>query len=392
MAWRAATVMDERVHFIFEVRNSDLSFSDLCRRYMISRVTGYKWVKRHTALGVPGLSDGSHRPGSCPHRIPRVIERRIIELRKRRRWGAPKLQTLLEEELGWSPAISTIHRILDRNGLVQHKKPRRVQEKPTKPPFEADRPNALWTADFKGQFRLKDGQLCYPLTVQDAYSRYLLDCRALPGPTLELTVPCFRRLFQTYGLPDRIRTDNGQPFASYVSLGRLSKLSAWWVQLGIRPEFIQPGKPQQNGRHERMHRTLKREATRPPRPHLRAQQHAFNNFRRVYNEERPHQALDQQRPATLYRPSSKLLAALQPITYPAHFEVRWVSQLGNIRWQKQFVFVSRMFKYEPVGLEQMSSGIWAVFYGPHPLGWLDERDGRIMDRRGTRKRRSNPKL
>lgn len=306
--------MDERAHSILEVRDGDLSFSEICRRYQISRPTGYKWVTRHTELGVEGLRDLSHRPASCPHRIASEIEQRILELRKRRMWGAPKLHQLLEEELGWSPAISTIHRILDRHGLIEQKKRRRVQDKPPKPPFEADRPNALWTADFKGQFRLKDGQLCYPLTVQDAYSRYLLDCRALPGPTLELTVPCFRRLFQTYGLPDRIRTDNGQPFASYVSLGRLSKLSAWWVQLGIRPEFIQPGKPQQNGRHERMHRTLKRDATHPPRAHLRAQQHAFNNFRRVYNEERPHQALDQQRPAALYAPSSRSLETPQPIT------------------------------------------------------------------------------
>ena len=160
----------------------------------------------------------------------------------------------------------------------------------------------------------------------------------------------------------------------------------------MRPEFIQPGKPQQNGRHERMHRTLKREATHPPRPHLRSQQHAFNEFRRVYNEERPHQALGQQRPASLYRPSARLLQTPQPITYPTHFEVRWVSQLGNIRWKKQLVFVSRMFKYEPIGLEQLSPGLWAVFYGPHPLGWMDEKDGRIMDRRGKRKRRSLPKL
>ena len=180
MAWRAATVMDERVHFIFEVRNSDLSFSEICRRHQISRVTGYKWVSRHTELGVEGLRDLSHRPASCPHRIASDVEQRILELRKRRTWGAPKLHRLLEEELGWSPAISTIHRILDRHGLIEKKKPRRVQDKPPKPPFEADRPNALWTADFKGQFRLKDGQLCYPLTVQDAYSRYLLDCRALP--------------------------------------------------------------------------------------------------------------------------------------------------------------------------------------------------------------------
>jgi putative transposase len=392
MAWRAATVMDERANFIFELKKSDLSFSELCRRYQISRPTGYKWLKRHTEHSVQGLGDRSHRPHSCPHRVAPEVERRIVELRRRRTWGAPKLRLLLEEELGWAPAVSTIHRVLDRHGLVHHRKKRRVQEKPPRPPFEADRPNALWTADFKGQFRLRDGSLCYPLTVQDAYSRFLLDCRALTGPRLELTVPCFRRLFRTYGLPDRIRTDNGQPFASYASLGRLSRLSAWWVQLGVRPEFIQPGKPSQNGRHERMHRTLKRDATYPPRAHLRAQQHAFNDFRRVYNEERPHQALDQKRPATLYSPSPRLLATPQPIKYPTHFEVRWVSQLGNIRWQKQFVFVSRMFKYEPIGLEQLSPGLWAVFYAFHQLGWLDEKDGRIIDRRGNRRRRAHPRL
>lgn len=388
MPWRTATVMDERARFCFEAENSFLSFAELCRRYGISRPTGYKWLDRSREGGVADLGDRSHRPRSCPHRTSPEVEARIIELRRHRSWGAPKLQRLLEQEMGWAPAVSTIHRILDRHGLVRHRKPRRRREKPPRAPFEADHPNALWTADFKGQFRLKDGQLCYPLTVQDAYSRFLLDCRGLPAPSLASTLATFRRLFRTYGVPDRIRTDNGQPFASTVSLARLSHLSVWWIQLGITPELTQPGKPQQNGRHERMHRTLKREATRPPRANLRAQQSAFNSFRRVFNEERPHQALDQETPASKYHASHRpLLKEPPPLTYPDHFEVRWTSQLGQIRWKNRFVFVSRSIRYQPLGLENVGPGLWAIFYGPVALGWLDESDFRIMDVTGRRRAR-----
>lgn len=273
-------------------------------------------------------------------------------------------------------------------GFVQPRTPRRRREIPARAPFEADHPNALWTADFKGQFRTLDGCTCYPLTVQDAHSRFLLDCRALEAPTTDSTIRRFRRLFRTYGLPDRIRTDNGQPFAIAAAIGRLSQLSAWWVRLGITPELIQPGKPQQNGRHERMHRTRKRETTRPPRASLPAQQAAFNTFRRGFNEERPHQALDQRTPASIYQPSHRSVPQRPaPVEYPSHFEVRRVSQLGNIRWKSAVVFVSRIIPYEPVGLEEVGTGLWAVRYGPLHLGWLDESDFRIMDVRGKRRRR-----
>lgn len=235
MPWRTATVMDERANFVFEARRGDLSISELCRRFGISRPTGYKWPLRRSA-GLEAIRDRSHRPHSCPHQISAEVEQRIVELRKHRRWGAPKLQRLLEQELGWAPAIATIHRILDRRGLVQHRKPRRSREKPARTPFEADRPNALWTADFKGHFRTRDGLVCHPLTIQDACSRFLLECRALPTLSLDPALSCFRRAFRTYGLPDRIRTDNGSPFASPSSIGRLSSLSAWWIQLGIKPE------------------------------------------------------------------------------------------------------------------------------------------------------------
>ena len=388
MPWRTQTVMDERARFVFEAERSHLSFAELCRRHGISRPTGYKWLDRHRAAGLEGLRDRSHRPRGCPHRIPADVEQRIVELRRRRTWGAPKLRTLLEKELGWAPAVSTIHRILKRHDLVRSRKPRRRRENPGPSPLKAEAPNDLWTADFKGQFRTGDGELCYPLTVQDAHSRFLLDCRGLRAPTLEGSKATLLRLFRRHGLPRRIRTDNGTPFASSVSIGRLTQLSAWWLDLGITPDFIQPGKPQQNGRHERMHRTLKREATRPPRAKLRSQQQAFNTFRRVFNEERPHQALDQRTPADLYEPSTRPLPT-GPVEYeyPAHFEVRLVSQVNNIRWKARFVFVSSVLKGRRVGLEEVGDGLWAVSYGPYPLGWLDEKDYRIMDVQGPRRRR-----
>ncbi|MEN8375093.1 MAG: IS481 family transposase [Gemmatimonadota bacterium] len=379
MPWRTQTIMDERARFVFEAERSNLPFAELCRRYGISRPTGYKWVDRRRDDGVVGLEDRSHRPHSCPHATPPQIEKRIIELRKRRRWGAPKLRTLLAREFDSVPSISTIHRILERHDLVRRRKPRRHSERPGRTPFVADRPNALWTADFKGQFRTQDGELCYPLTVQDAYSRFLLDCRGLLRPTIDKTMPVFRRLFRTYGVPDRIRTDNGQPFASAVTLGRLSRLSVWWIELGIAPELTQPGKPQQNGRHERMHRTLKREATRPARKHLAAQQTAFNTFRRTFNDVRPHQALDQKTPAACYEPSERSYTPTPlPLTYPAHFEVRLVSSIGGIRWKSRTVWVSELLARCEIGLERIADDLWAVYFGPRHLGWLDESDFRIM--------------
>lgn len=388
MPWRTKTIMDERARFVFEAEHADLSFSELCRRYGISRPTGYKWLARFGAEGVGGLGNRSHRPHACPHAVNGRVERRIVELRKRRGWGAPKLRRLLEDEFGDAPSVSTIHRVLARHDLVRRRRPRRRRDKPERSPFTAERPNELWTADFKGQFRLLDGTLCYPLTVQDAHSRFLLECRALESPTVEATRRAFLRLFHTYGLPERIRTDNGQPFASFTSLARLSQLSVWWIEHGITPELIQPGKPQQNGRHERMHRTLKREATRPPRPSLDAQQRAFNQFRAVFNTERPHQALGQRTPASLYRPSSKPYdPRAQRPRYPAHFEVRLASQIGNVRWNTAVVWVSSILARKHLGFEQIADALWAVYFGPVHIGWLDESQHRIIDVRETRRKR-----
>jgi hypothetical protein len=248
-------------------------------------------------------------------------------------------------------------------------------------------PNGTWTADFKGEFRTQDGKLCFPLTVQDGYSRFLLECRGMLRIDLQATQRRFRHLFRSFGLPRRIRTDNGPPFASTAIAG-LSQLSVWWISLGITPELIEPGKPHQNGRHERMHRTLKKETARPPRTDLRAQQSRFNEFRRVYNTERPHESLNLETPATLYAPSPRPFTARpEPLEYPGHFELRRVSGDCTLRWKGRKVFVSSLLKHDFVGLEQIADQVWSVFYGPVHLGWLDETDFRIMDVKERSRRR-----
>jgi putative transposase len=383
MPWETGTVEESRARFVIEAGRSAESFAAMCRKHGISRKTGYKWVERFESDGFEGLEDRSHRPESCPHRTPEDVEQRIVELRRRWGWGAKKLGRILRGEIGWAPSRDTLHRILVRHGLVERGRPPRRRTHPGEPPFEAERPNAVWTTDFKGEFRTGDGKLCFPLTVQDAHSRYQV--RALPKATIEETRPWFKRLFQRYGTPERIRSDNGYPFASR-SLGRLSQLSTWWVQLGIRPETIEPGKPQQNGRHERMHRTLKAGTARPPSKNLRAQQARFDRFRKVFNEERPHESLGQETPASCYKRSERRPPRTPRVRYPGHFQLRKVASDKTIKWHDQKVFVSGLLRFETVGLEEIGDGVWAVYYGPVFLGWLDENDYRIMDVRGLRRR------
>lgn len=389
MPWRTATVETERARFVLEAQLSDESFSEICRRHGISRPTGYKWLERGKQ-DLTALADQSRRPLSCSHATSADVVEQILEIRKRRGWGARKIRRVLKNKLACEslPSVDTVHRILDRHDLVQHGKARRRQTHPGPPLPFPDYPNGTWTADFKGEFRTRDGNLCFPLTVQDGYSRFLLDCRGMLRLDLEATMRRFRRLFHEFGVPERIRTDNGTPFASRA-LGRLSRLSIWWVMHGITPELIEPGKPQQNPRHERMHRDLKREVTRPPRANLSAQQLAFNQWRRIYNIERPHESLGLETPSSIYRPSARPFnerpASLE---YPAHFEIRRVSGDSTMRWKNRKVFVSFLLHGYDVGLEQINDGVWSVFFGPVHLGWLDEADYRIMDVQG-KKRRSN---
>ena len=266
--------------------------------------------------------------------------------------------------------------------LVRRKAARRKIGHPGKPCSLIVAPNHVWCADFKGQFRMGNGRYCYPLTVTDGYSRFLLGCRGLTDTSVAGAKPVFQQLFEQYGLPQYIRTDNGVPFATNT-LARLSRLSAWWIRMGVMPQLIEPGNPQQNGRHERMHRTLKAEATRPPAPAMRSQQIKFDSFRREFNSERPHEALEQRTPSQLYQPSTRPMPAkIPPIDYPDRFAVRYVSANGGIRWNKQWVNVSTTCIGEYVGLEEIDDGIWNVYFGKLRLGRLLERSMKIEDAYG----------
>jgi len=388
MPWSQTSPMDQRTQFIADYLREVLSVSELCDLYGISRKTAYKWIERYLRQG---LEERSRRPQISPNRTPDEVTRALLETRRRHpSWGGKKLLTLVHKRHpGWDlPHRSTVCDILSRHGMVPKQRNRRRIGHPGKPTSQILAPNDVWSADYKGEFRTGNGIYCYPLTVTDGYSRYLLGCQGLNSTAVAEAKPVFTRLFKEYGLPRRIRTDNGVPFATNT-LARLSRLSAWWVRLGILPELIEPGKPQQNGRHERMHRTLKAETTRPAAGSLAAQQRKFNAFREEFNNERPHEALDMQTPACLYRSSTREMPEkIPPFEYPDRFELRYVSANGGIRWKKHaWVNVSTVCIGEYVGLEEIDDGIWNVYFGPLKLGRLNERHMRIEDQYGRLKRK-----
>jgi putative transposase len=390
MPWSQTSPMDQRTQFIADYLRETLSIVELCDLYGVSRKTGYKWIDRYLRQGPAGLEERSRRPQESPNRTAEEIVAALLEARRRHpSWGGKKLLTLVHKRHPqWDlPHRSTVCDILSRHGMVPKKRNRRRIGHPGKPTSSILAPNDLWSADFKGQFKTGNGRYCYPLTVTDNFSRYLLVCQALSSTAVEEAKPVFTRLFKEYGLPKRIRTDNGVPFAT-TTLARLSRLSAWWIRLGVMPEFIEPGRPQQNGRHERMHLTLKAETTRPPAHSLAAQQRKFNVFVEEFNHERPHEALDQQTPATWYEPSPREMPMkLKPFVYPDRFEVRYVSGNGGIRWKnRHWINVSTVCIGEYVGLEEIDNGIWIVYFGPLKLGRLDERHMRIEDQYGLLKR------
>lgn len=392
MPWSQTSPMDQRTQFIADYLRDVLNITELCDLYGISRKTAYKWIDRYLRQGPAGLEERSRRPRVSPHRTPDEVTQALLEARRRHpSWGGKKLLALVHKRHpNWNlPHRATVCDILSRHGMVAKKRSRRHIGHPGKPTTAILAPNDVWSADYKGQFRTGNGIYCYPLTVTDGYSRYLLGCQALRSTAVAEAKPIFTRLFQEYGLPIRIRTDNGVPFATNT-LARLSSLSAWWVRLGVLPELIEPGKPQQNGRHERMHRTLKAETTRPAAGSLPAQQRKFNTFREEFNHERPHEALDMQTPDSLYRPSTREMPSrLTPFEYPDRFEVRYVSANGGIRWKKRvWVNVSTVCIGEHVGLEEIDDGIWNVYFGALKLGRLDERHMRIEDQYGRLKRKT----
>lgn len=381
--------MDERVRFVGDAQRGFFNFTELCERYGISRKTGYKWLDRYEAEGAAGLVERSRRPHHCPHRTPEQIEAALIDLRKRYGWGVKKLRRIVAaRHPAWDlPARSTCFDLLKRHGLTEKRRRGRKRGHPGRPMSVMSTPNAVWSADFKGQFKTGDGVYCYPLTVADGYSRFLLGCRGLTTTATKCAKTVFLQLFQEYGLPDVIRTDNGIPFASNA-LGRLSDLSVWWIKLGIRPELIEPASPSQNGRHERMHRTLKAKTARPPAATLRAQQRRFDEFRAEFNSIRPHEGLGLETPASCYSPSTRQLPRSLPrIEYPGHYEVRLVSANAGIRWKCVRVNVSTTLSGEHVGLEEVGDGLWDVYFGRLRLGRLDERKMQIEDALGKWTRR-----
>lgn len=401
MPWARTDWMSERVKFIAAYLEYEASFTDLCRDFGISRKTGYKWVGRYEADGPAALEDRSRAPHSHPNAVAGEVVEAVLAIRRRHpRWGPRKLQVVLRRQQPRLelPAASTIGDCLKRHGLVR--KRRRIRRSsPYGDRLRAyEAPNAVWCADFKGCFAVGD-ERCHPLTVSDGFSRYLLRCRALRRPLHRCAQRVFESAFREYGLPRAIRTDNGAPFST-LAPGGLSRLAVWWIRLGIRPERIQPGRPDQNGRHERMHSTLKAETARPPRSSFPAQQRAFDRFQAEYNEERPHEALGQQVPASLYRPSLRSYPRQLPaLEYPAHFETRLAYPNGVISFGTTQWYVSGCVAGELVGLEPCADGCWRVFFGWVPLGILDlrradERDhrqfGRLIpgpDRTSQRRRR-----
>jgi transposase InsO family protein len=381
MPWNHTMPEDERLQLVVETFEGDASVTELATAFGVSRKTAYKWLARFDAEGPPGLVDRSHARHSHPQAVSEEVAERIVAVRvEHPTWGPRKLLASLERhepELPL-PAASTVAMLLKRRGLSKPRRRHRRVE-PGRSPFAEDKtPNDVWCVDFKGQFRLGDGSMCYPLTVTDACSRYLLACVALRSTGVAGARKAFEQVFRQYGLPSAIRSDNGVPFASNGP-GALTALSAWWISLGIRHDRIEPGRPDQNGRHERMHRTLE-EALHPRVANISAQQRVFDEFRRVYNDERPHEAIDMRSPAELYVPSLRPLPHHVPRhAYPLDHLLRTVSSAGSIRWRTRRVPISRALAGHELGLVEVSPGVWNVYFAELRLGWLrDDRPGTLF--------------
>lgn len=370
--------MDERLKFVARLLDGE-KMALLCREFEISRKTGYKIYSRYKDCGVEGLTDRSRRPYRHARQLPFQIEKAIVQLKREHpSWGAPKIRERLRRKHSeiHCPAISTVHAILDRHGLVKRRRRRHYKAEGT-PLSRPSSPNDLWCADYKGEFMLSDKRYCYPLTISDFASRYLLGCEALSTTKAMFAFSVFERAFKEFGLPRAIRTDNGCPFASANSLFGLTKLSVWWLRLGIDIERIKPGHPEQNGRHERMHLTLKKEATKPAAKNFLQQQAKFDQFIRIFNEERPHQALSMRCPAELYRSSPRPYNGLPELEYPFHDRTITVTRCGRICLGPQKINLSQAFAGQRVGIKEVADQIWLVSFMSYDLGFFDHETGRI---------------
>jgi transposase InsO family protein len=370
--------MDERQAFVRDALSDRFTMSELCARYGVSRRVGYKWLARFEAEGRPGLHDRSRAPHHCPHRLADpMVELLVAERTAHPFWGAKKLLTVLgtrHPRIADWPAPSTVADLLARRGLVKR---RRLRRKPIHPGVvrpDTAAPNDLWTADFKGEFRTGNGLYCYPLTIADLHSRYLLTCRGVLSTKTVVAKPVFEQAFREYGLPIAIRTDNGVPFATQALHG-LSYLNVWWMRLGIVHQRIRPASPQENGAHERMHRTLKRQAIKPVRKTCTAQQRNFDAFRHEYNEVRPHETLGQATPASRYRPSPRPYPERLPtLEYPGHYLVKKITTGGTFRFRSRLLYLANSMVDQLIGLEETDDGEWTIWFNGVLLATFDERE------------------
>ena len=378
MPWKECHAMDERIRFVARLLEGE-KMMPLCKEFGISRKTGYSLFNRYKDCGVAAFTDRSRRPYRQANRLPPQLEAVIVRLKREHPgWGAPKIREKLRREstAPHLPAISTVHAVLDRHGLVQRRHRRRTSATATTLSRPTE-PNALWCADYKGEFMLGNRRYCYPLTITDFASRYLLTCDALSTTQEQFAFTVFERTFKEFGLPHAIRTDNGVPFASAQALYGLSQLSVWWLRLGIAIERSKPGHPQDNGRHERMHLTLKREATKPAAANVLQQQARFDAFMQEYNRERPHQGLAMKVPADVYARSSRPYRGLEELTYPFHDATFTVTQCGRICFKGRKVNLSHVFAGQNVGVTQVGERVWLVTFMRYDLGYFDDETCRL---------------
>jgi putative transposase len=381
MPWKVRDSMDQRMRMVADYDSGDYTIAEISRAYGVSRQIVYKWLDRYRAGGIEALRDQSRAPLHHPQAVPAHIETAVVAFRSRHpSFGPKKILARLQRDhpqTRW-PARSTIAEILHRHGLVSDGRRRRRTPPYTEPFAHCDCPNRVWCLDHMGWFVTGDGSKCEALTVTDAFSRYLFRCQIVANKGVAITQAILTAVFREYGLPDAFRSDNGCPFASR-GIGGLSRLSVWFIQLGITPERIEPGKPQQNGRHERMHRTVQEATARPPQRTLRCQQRAFDAYRQEYNYERPHEALGMATPAEVYRPSGRPFPArLEAVSYPAGLLTRVVQKKGEFYWQGHRVFLGEALGGQRIGLEPMDDRYWLVYFARHVLGAFDSRTHQVL--------------
>ena len=378
MPWTECNKVDEKLKFIAKLLDGE-KMTSLCEEFGISRKTGYKILERYKSCGLEALTDRSRKPYRYANQLPFQIESAILSIKKEKpHWGAPKIREKLIRSYKdiRVPAKSTVHTVLAKHGLVNHQRKKRYKAKGTDLSYPKN-PNDLWCTDYKGEFLLGNKKYCYPLTISDFSSRYLLACESLDSTKERYAFTVFERTFKEYGLPQAIRTDNGIPFSAVNALFGLSKLSVWWLRLGIEIERIKPGHPEQNGRHERMHLTLKKETTKPPAFNFLQQQAKFDDFIQEYNYERPHQALNMKCPAEFYASSTRQYQGITDIEYSFHERIVTITECGRICLKGKKIHFSTVFAGQNVGIKEVDDAIWLVTFMKYDLGYFDEQTCRF---------------